>query len=195
MDWIESFSTEDQAKIRRWLWALNKSDPQRLPRWFFPATLMLGPLAILLFDYLSGRELRTSVGLITDDFLIFTGSQVLASVVAILGVPFLRLYIYGSVRHPGLPIISPRSETLAKITFGLFNHVLAAIALLAGLQFFSHRSFDPSFSSRVLDTVWMAIALTPTLIPTAVTLSAKIKLVKVSRLRARESNQLTEGIA
>ena len=91
MEWLEKFTPKEQEEIRKWMWALNKKNPQNLPGWYFPATILLGPLVVLFYDHLAGNSLRLELPIISIDFLIYATTQVAASIIALVGVPFLRL--------------------------------------------------------------------------------------------------------
>ena len=186
MEWLEKFSPEEQKKIKRWMWALNKKNPQNPPAWYIPTTFLLGPLVVLIYDQLAGNNLRLELFTLSEDFLIYSVTQIVASILAIVTVPLIRLSVYGKIRNPGLPIVGPKVESLIKIAFGGVSHYLGASCLVLGLAYFSTRGLPKDFTSYLLLSLWSTIALLPTLIPLAATLTAKLKLVQLSRKKIRE---------
>lgn len=183
MEWKTDLTPEEIKKLQPWMWALNTSNPNAPPLWNFIVPLFFTPLTVYLFLRFTSFVQPTSMSETARDWIVYALVSTLAGFTALPFVPLLKRYIYGRDKQNMMPKIGLRKEQVVKVTFLTVMHFLSS-ALTAWLFL--------GWTSRgwIMDDWWtktwvMALASLPGLLPTLLTVIAKIKLVSTIRAKKR----------
>jgi hypothetical protein len=193
MSWIEKLPPEDKAALWRWRWAFNRSNPNSLPLWSIFAPLLFCPLIVDLFLRMNDQEQASSLTKLLLDWGLYTVISLAAGFVVLPLTPLIRRYVYGSTQGSMMPRIGIWHECFVKFLYMAFAHVLGSGITAVLFMKWSGRGW-PSEAAIFWRWIWtMSLVSLPALIPGALVLVAKIKLVSMTRARKRREQAAAHG--